>query len=80
MKKIILLALTTLIIVGCEHKHPDGSYDSSRNAYSTIAIDSCEYIKGTFKLVHKGNCKYCAERRKQELREIIDSIKMIKQR
>ena len=41
----------------------------------TVVIDSCEYLIGNRALVHqgygylthKGNCKYCAERRKQEL-------------
>ena len=79
MKKIIL-ALTALVIVGCEYKNPDGSYDSSRNIdISTVAIDSCEYINSYNRLAHKGNCKYCAERRKQELRELIDSLKRIEQ-
>lgn len=79
MKKIIL-ALTALTVVGCDYRNPDGSYNSSRSAYiSTIVIDSCEYISGYHKLAHKGNCKYCAERRKQELRELIDSFKRIEQ-
>lgn len=80
MKRIILLALTALTVVGCDYRNPDGSYDSSRSVeLSTVAIDSCEYIKGTYKLAHKGNCKYCAERRKQELRELIDSLKRLEQ-
>ena len=43
----------------------------------TVVIDSCEYLIGSrYKpsvgygygyLSHKGNCKYCAERRKHEL-------------
>ena len=42
----------------------------------TVVIDSCEYLigsghdvsKGFGYLSHKGNCKYCTERRKQELK------------
>ncbi len=42
-----------------------------------IVIDSCEYIIGRNStgyagygyLSHKGNCKYCAERRKRELQK-----------
>ena len=80
MKKIILLALTALVIVGCDYRTPDGSYDTSRSYnLSTIVIDSCECINGYSRLAHKGNCKYCAERRKQELRELIDSLKRIEQ-
>lgn len=41
----------------------------------TVIIDSCEYLMGREcrgydgygYLSHKGNCKYCAERRKREL-------------
>lgn len=44
----------------------------------TVVIDSCEYLIGSRcapyagygYLSHKGNCKYCAERRKQELQNI----------
>ena len=43
-----------------------------------VIIDSCEYIigrnligdKGYGYLSHKGNCKYCAERRKRELQNL----------
>ena len=68
MKKITLLALTALIMVGCEYRNTDGSYNTSRSIdLETIVIDSCEYIRGYYKLAHKGNCKFCAERRKKEL-------------
>lgn len=44
----------------------------------TVVIDSCEYLIGRKLsgdygfgyLSHKGNCKYCAERRKQELQNV----------
>lgn len=44
----------------------------------TVVIDSCEYLissrnetsKGFGYLSHKGNCKYCAERRKRELQNL----------
>jgi uncharacterized protein YcfL len=76
MKKIILLALTTLMVVGCDYKNPDGSYDTSKSLMiQTIVIDSCEYIEGYYTLAHKGNCKYCAERRKQELKEFVKQLK-----
>jgi len=43
-----------------------------------IVIDSCEYLIGICRngyegygyLSHKGNCKYCAERRKRELQNL----------
>lgn len=43
-----------------------------------VVIDSCEYLIGKNRfgeagygyLSHKGNCKYCAERRKRELQNL----------
>ncbi len=76
MKKIILLALTTLMMVGCDEQNPDGSYDTSRSInFETIVIDSCEYIQAWYKLAHKGNCRFCTERRKQELKELVEQLK-----
>lgn len=76
MKKIILLALTTLMMVGCDGQNSDGSYDTSRSfTLGTIVIDSCEYISGYNRLAHKGNCRFCAERRKQELKELVKQLK-----
>ena len=49
----------------------------------TVVIDSCEYLIGNGResytgygyLSHKGNCKYCAERRKRELQNVNKSHK-----
>ena len=30
--------------------------------YDIIVIDSCEYVKGFYRLAHKGNCRFCKER------------------
>lgn len=76
MKKIILLALTALMMIGCDYQNPDGSFDTSKSlTMETIVIDSCEYISGYYKLAHKGNCKFCAERRKMELEELVIKLK-----
>lgn len=41
----------------------------------SITINNCEYLQyNGFSLTHKGNCKYCTEKRKQEYVEIIDSL------
>lgn len=77
MKKLLLLALLAMIMVGCEKKHSDGTYEPYR--YKVYIIDSCEYIgicKGAQNdfLAHKGNCKYCFERNKKMIREQVDSI------
>ena len=76
MKKIILLALTALMMVGCEYQNSDGSYDTFKSlTLKTIVIDSCEYIRGSYRLAHKGNCRFCKERRQKELKELVEQMK-----
>lgn len=78
MKKIILLAFTTLMIVGCTEKDSNGhiaiNTDNPNNPNISI-IDSCEYVEWGYGLAHKGNCKYCKERRKQDLKELVEQLK-----
>jgi len=86
MKKIILLALTALIMVGCfNKKNPDGTYTTMEQR--TYIIDSCEYtgylgFGYNDVLAHKGNCRFCEhrnsikwEKRKKELEESITKLK-----
>ena len=76
MKKLLLLALP-LMMVGCS----DDEYAriASKEGFGVATFDSCEYIikvsgyKGF--LAHKGNCKYCQQRRKQEIKELIKELK-----
>jgi hypothetical protein len=84
MKKLLLLALTTMMMVGCEYKTDAEIKEAKRfNGFNIIVIDSCEYLKketamgysGYGFFAHKGNCKYCAERRKQELKELVEQLK-----
>ena len=84
MKKFILLALATLMIVGCfndndEYKAPykNGGLESHMVGADmrTVVIDSCEYIGTRFQLAHKGNCRFCAERKKKELNELVEQLK-----
>jgi len=77
MKKIIPLALTTLMMVGCNGYNSNSNIDTKTegNIYGTILIDSCEYIRGANKLAHKGNCRFCKERRQKELEELVEQIK-----
>ena len=78
MKKLILLALTALVMVGCEDSKPI----KIDNSYKIIIIDSCEYIEtrisgyvsGSFPL-HKNNCRFCKERRQKELKELVEQLK-----
>lgn len=74
MKKLILLALTAVMMAGCTFS--DGQDISKK----VIRLDSCEYIQywsGYYctGIEHKGNCRYCAERRQHELEELVDRIK-----
>ena len=75
------LLLVSVIFYGCqEQKDRTVEEPPTANEYSTVVIDSCEYLqyyadlkyalayvtydyKAKF-LTHKGNCKYCTERRK----------------
>ncbi len=84
MKKIILLALAALMMVGCEHKTDAEIEETKRlNGFNIVVIDSCEYLKksvafgynGYGYFAHKGNCRFCAERRKQELEALVEQIK-----
>lgn len=76
MKKIILLALTVLIMAGCDY-NSDSNIDTKTNGliFGTIIIDSCEYVSGAYKLAHKGNCRFCKERKQKELEELIIKLK-----
>lgn len=76
MKKLILLLC--LIMVGCNFSDPDHNTPintSESLQYYTRTIDSCEYIESVHQLAHKGNCKFCAERHKQELKELVEQLK-----
>jgi len=68
-----------------EYLHPNN--ENRTISPKIVLIDSCEYIEcysigGTQSMVwtepiyiHKGNCKYCAERRKKEQEELIRKLK-----
>lgn len=83
MKKIILLTLTALMMVGCnieireqgqKRKKPEPIFEWNNQV---VIIDSCEYIsEETRGLVeHKGNCRFCKERRQKELKELVEQLK-----
>lgn len=65
MKKIILLVLTALMMVGCD-KLPNKTRQEKIDemyAEKTFIVDSCEYILFWKSSTHKGNCRFCKERR-----------------
>jgi hypothetical protein len=80
MKKVLLF-LTILIIAACTERNPNGSVklnrpqsDGALGNPTLVEVDSCEYITWGHGLAHKGDCKYCAERRKKEFYEMIDVL------
>ena len=77
MKKLILLVFATLVMVGCDGYNSNSNIDTKTEGgiYGTIIIDSCEYIRGYRQLAHKGNCRFCKERRQKELKELVIKLK-----
>lgn len=74
MKKLLLLLLP-IIFCGCDLENinlPERVHED----YTIVVIDSCEYIR-TYNYdvhyAHKGNCKFCAERRKKEFLQMMSS-------
>lgn len=78
MKKIIIFALAALMMVGCDCT-PEGYTTSDGVQVRVVLIDSCEYVRWSNgygpHYAHKGNCKFCTERRKQELKELAEQLK-----
>lgn len=75
MKKIIILALTTLMMVGCRYKSTGVNIIEATNAVIIVdkhTLDSCEYYPY---YGHKGDCRFCKERRQKELEELVIKLK-----
>lgn len=74
MKKLLLLALLAMIMVGC-NTSTESDAENCRDRYHIIILDSCEYLsnKYTYDLTHKGNCRFCLERSKKMIKEQIDT-------
>jgi hypothetical protein len=84
MKKFILLTLITFMMVGCKHRTTAEIEEAKRlNGFNIIIVDSCEYLKskeasgyaGFGFFSHKGNCRFCKERRQKELKELVEQLK-----
>lgn len=82
MKNIMLLILTALIMVGCEYKSEAEIEAEHLSGFNIVVIDSCEYLKmsksayqaGYGYFAHKGNCRFCKERRQKELEKLITEL------
>ena len=71
MKKLILLALAALIMVGCRYKRTGINIIGASSTVIVVdehTLDSCEYYPY---YGHKGSCRFCKERRQKELEESI---------
>jgi len=82
IKKLILLSFITLMMVGCMKTKDNGEpilsdyyrEHSVDNPYLQV-LDSCEYICWNGRMAHKGNCRFCKERRQKELEELVIKLK-----
>jgi hypothetical protein len=81
MKKIILLALTALVMVGCSNA---GAFGNEYKTGDVVKMHGCEYVVNRIYTaygctndiyVHKGNCRFCKERRQKELEELVIKLK-----
>ena len=76
MKKLLLLCITAVMMAGCGVPESNDRKLCER-VYHTIVLDSCEYLscKKRYDLTHKGNCRFCKERRQKELEELIIKLR-----
>ena len=74
IKHIITLALTALMMVGC---YSETDKSTKLVQFKILQIDSCEYLRidGYYGYAHKGNCRFCKERRQKELEELVIKLK-----
>lgn len=84
MKKIIIFVLAAFMMVACDYRTEAEKEEAKRlKGCNIIVIDSCEYLKndrenghqGFGHFAHKGNCRFCKERRQKELEELIIKLK-----
>ena len=74
MKNFILLLLTALTMVGCsEVKYT--KHQTTTQEVGVFEYDSCEYITIYSGVSHKGNCRFCKERRQKEFEELVIKLK-----
>lgn len=66
--------LTALAIVSCEYRTEAEIEEAKRLCgFNIVIVDSCEYLikeatSGYSYFAHKGNCRFCKERREREER------------
>lgn len=69
MKLTLSILVSVLLLTMCVPSNTMRDNKGKPYSWEVIEIDSCEYIYGIghYKgfLAHKGNCKYCEQRRKK---------------
>ena len=74
----ILSAIIALIMVGCRN---DAKSTLTTDKFWVSVMDSCEYIRllnsngDYYGFAHKGNCRFCKERRQKELEKFVKTLK-----
>ena len=84
MKKILFVIVMMFCLIGCA-EYDQRVKETYWNDHKVVEIDSCEYIlvtissetKNYSSIIHKGNCRFCAERQKKFYTEIVDSMFMM---
>lgn len=81
MKKLILLALAVIMIAWCSYAC---AFQEEHKTGDVVTMHGCEYIVNHVITsygcrndiyVHKGNCRFCKERREKEMEEFVKRIK-----
>lgn len=86
MKHILLISV--IILSACtsffeETRQKDLENSASSFATTTIVINNCEYLYAkevdfgghSGYLAHKGNCRFCAKRRQEEIKKLLFQLK-----
>ena len=78
IKKIILLSFIILMMASCYNQN-DVAKSVEEGDFGVCIYDSCEYLirvnGGKSYFAHKGNCRFCKERRQKELEEFVEQLK-----
>lgn len=84
IQKTFILVFVILMIVGC---YKAEAYHSKQLNFvgdykiKTVVYQGCEYVvmDSHYQLrsviTHKGNCRFCKERRQEELKELVEHFK-----
>ena len=68
--KGFLIIIAVLMLAACNTTRKGRTTENvDGSAFDVIVVDSCEYLIGdcgySGYMAHKGNCKYCEQRRKK---------------